>query len=86
MRITCPICGERDRREFYYQGAAEALNRPSPDAGDAAWDAYLHIRDNPCGETQDLWQHECCGAWIVVTRDTLTHAVQKVELVRKAKL
>ncbi|MCR9114722.1 MAG: sarcosine oxidase subunit delta, partial [Rhodobacteraceae bacterium] len=24
MRLTCPICGERDRREFYYAGAAVA--------------------------------------------------------------
>ena len=33
MRITCPICGERDRREFYYVGDAVALDalRPMPD-------------------------------------------------------
>ena len=34
MRIPCPICGERDRREFYYQGDALALDRPEPDAHD----------------------------------------------------
>ena len=33
MRITCPICGERDRREFYYQGAALALDRPDAGCG-----------------------------------------------------
>ena len=37
MRISCPICGERDRREFYYQGAAVMLDRPAPDAGFALW-------------------------------------------------
>ena len=81
MRITCPLCGDRDRREFYYQGAATLLARPDPEAGEDAWDAYLHLRDNPAGETRDLWHHETgCGAWLVVTRDTVTHAIHKVDL------
>lgn len=81
MRLTCPICGERDRREFYYQGDAVALERPAPDAGTEAWDSYVHLRDNPAGQTRDLWQHEGgCGAWVVVTRDTVTHAISQVEL------
>ncbi len=79
MRIECPICGERDRREFYYKGAA--LSRPAPEAGAAAWDAYLHLRDNPCGVTRELWYHEAgCSAWLVVTRDTQTHAMLGTEL------
>ncbi|MFT7595645.1 MAG: heterotetrameric sarcosine oxidase delta subunit [Paracoccaceae bacterium] len=74
MRLPCPICGERDRREFYYRGAA--LDRPDPDAGAAAWDDYLHLRDNPAGETRELWFHESgCSAWIVVARNTVSHAV-----------
>ena len=76
MRITCPICGERDRREFYYQGDAVALRRPDPDGTPEYWDAYLHLRDNPAGVTRDLWYHEMgCGAWLVVTRNTVTHEV-----------
>lgn len=87
MRIDCPICGARDRREFYYKGAAVALARPAPDAGDAAWDSYLHLRDNPAGRTRDLWQHEAgCGAWIVVERDTLTHEVFGSTLAKDAKI
>ena len=86
MRIECPICGSRDRREFYYRGDAIALARPAPDASDEDWDAYLHLRDNPAGETRDLWQHEtACGAWLVVTRDTVTHAVRAVELASDVK-
>lgn len=86
MRIECPICGSRDRREFYYRGDAIALARPAPDASDDDWDAYLHLRDNPAGETRDLWQHEtACGAWLVVTRDTVTHAVHAVELASDVK-
>jgi len=86
MRITCPICGERDRREFYYQGDAVMLARPAPDAGEEAWEAYLHLRDNPAGRTRDLWQHEGgCGACIVVTRDTVTHEVYSTALARDVK-
>ena len=86
MRITCPYCGERDRREFYYQGDAVATARPAPDADAQAWDDYLHNRDNPAGETQDLWFHEAgCGAWIVVSRNTVTHAVHETKLAAMVK-
>jgi sarcosine oxidase subunit delta len=79
MRLTCPLCGPRDRREFVYYGADDYLRRPAPDAGPEAWDSYLHLRDNPAGETRDLWYHEPCGSWLKVTRDTVTHAVHAVE-------
>ena len=86
MRITCPNCGERDRREFTYTGTATFLDRPAPDAGAEAWDDYLHNRDNPAGVTRDLWYHEIgCAAWLVVTRNTLTHEVLKTELAADVK-
>ena len=75
MRIACPCCGTRDRREYTYYGAAEFLNRPAPDAGAEAWDAYLHLRDNPAGATRDLWYHDPCATWIEVERDTTTHEI-----------
>ena len=82
MRLSCPICGERDLREFYYQGAAVMLERPAPEAGDAAWDSYLHLRDNPAGELEELWSHDAgCGAWLKVTRNTTTHEVKQAVLV-----
>ncbi len=82
MRITCPICGARDRREFTYLGAEAYLHRPAADAAPADWDDYLHLRDNPAGRTRDVWQHEMgCGAWLLVDRDTITHAVHSVQLV-----
>ncbi|MDQ7069971.1 MAG: sarcosine oxidase subunit delta [Rhodobacterales bacterium] len=84
MRIKCPICGARDRREFYYVGDAMALARPDADADAAVWDDYIHNRDNPAGMTRDLWYHESgCSAWIVVTRSTVTHEISKVELASK---
>jgi heterotetrameric sarcosine oxidase delta subunit len=86
MRITCPNCGERDRREFYYQGDALALVRPAEDAGPHAWDDYLHNRDNLAGDIRDMWFHEAgCRAWLVVDRNTATHAVYKVTLAEKVK-
>ena len=75
MRIPCPHCGTRDRREFYYYGADDYLRRPAADAAPAAWDAYLHLRDNPAGRLRDLWYHEPCGSWIAVDRDTVSHAI-----------
>ncbi len=85
MRIDCPHCGARDRREFYYKGAA--LSRPAADAGERAWDDYVHLRDNPAGATRDLWQHEAgCGAWLVVHRDTVSHEIFGVTLAREAGL
>ena len=82
MRITCPICGTRDRREFYYRGAAVATARPDPHGDDAEWEDFVHLRDNPAGVTRDLWFHESgCSAWVVVTRNTLTHEVIACDLV-----
>jgi sarcosine oxidase subunit delta len=81
MRLTCPLCGERDRREFTCLGADTYLRRPAPDAEPAAWDDYLHLRDNPAGATRDLWYHDPCGAWLAVSRDTLSHAVRAVVLI-----
>jgi len=81
MRLTCPLCGSRDRREFYYQGEAVMMARPAPDADADTWNSYLHLRDNPAGVRRELWQHDGgCGAWLVVTRDTTTHEVLDVAL------
>ncbi len=86
MRLTCPICGERDRREFYYVGDAVALDRPDREAGAEAWDDYIHNRVNPAGETRDLWYHESgCSAWIVVRRNTLTHQIYDTRLAAEVK-
>ncbi|PKP75075.1 MAG: sarcosine oxidase subunit delta [Alphaproteobacteria bacterium HGW-Alphaproteobacteria-6] len=81
MRLTCPLCGDRDRREFHYYGAEVYADRPDAGAALDAWDDYLHLRDNPAGETRDLWYHEIgCSAWIVVTRDTVSHRILQTAL------
>lgn len=80
MRITCPLCGDRDRREFYYYGSEDYLTQP--DIGDFdAIDAQLHLRDNPAGALRDLWYHEAgCGSWLRISRNTVTHAISDVAL------
>jgi heterotetrameric sarcosine oxidase delta subunit len=81
MRLTCPVCGERDHREFTYQGDAVMLERPAPGADTATWVDWLHLRDNPAGPTRELWYHEAgCCSWLVVERDTTTHAILSVDL------
>lgn len=81
MRITCPLCGARDRREFTYYGASVYADRPAEGAAPEVWDDYLHLRDNPAGEITDLWYHELgCSAWIEVTRNTVTHEISATRL------
>jgi sarcosine oxidase subunit delta len=80
MRITCPHCGPRDVREFVCLGDAN-VRRPDPSAAAALerFTAYVYLRDNPAGVHQELWYHGSgCQAWLVVTRDTHTHAIAGV--------
>ena len=92
MRITCPFCGERDLGEFTYLGDAApqrplgASGVPGPELEEAFYD-YVYLRDNPAGPHRELWQHVSgCRAWLVVTRDTRTHEVVKVEFAREVAL
>ena len=86
MRIKCPYCGERGNEEFAYLGDA-TVKRPDghiPESAEApawaAWMDYVYLRDNPMGPFRELWYHASgCHAWLVVTRDTLTHAISAVE-------
>ena len=61
------------------------IDRPDWQAEDAArqFHDYLHLRDNPAGEQSELWFHEHGDrSWLVVTRNTLTHEIVRVELAR----
>ena len=45
------------------------------------WYDAVYLRNNPRGPHEELWQHvQGCRAWVVVTRDTLTHAISAVRL------
>ena len=80
MRIPCPLCGDRDRREFYYYGSDDYMRRPE-EGDQEAMHHYLHLRDNPAGQGREMWQHDGgCGAWLVVERNMTTHEIHSVEL------
>ena len=89
MIIDHPLLGPRDAAEFVYLGDAGLIDRPDWQAEDAArrFHDYLHLRDNPAGEHRELWFHEQGDrSWLVVTRDTLTHEILRVELARDVAL
>lgn len=80
MRIPCPHCGARGHDEFAYYGDA-APSRPDPSGPDAerAFCDYVYLRDNPAGLHRELWYHaHGCQSWLVVERDTRTHAIARV--------
>lgn len=85
MLIDHPLLGPRDAQEFTYLGDASLIDRPDWQAEDAAerFYEYLYVRDNPAGEHRELWFHEQGDrSWLVVTRNTITHEIAKVELAR----
>ena len=83
MIINHPHLGPRDASEFTILGDASLINRPDwqgDDADDAFYN-YQYLRDNPAGLHRELWFHEQGDrSWLVVTRDTVTHAVIAVAL------
>ncbi len=89
MLIDHPLLGFRDASEFVYLGDASLLDRPDWQADDAnkLFHDYLYLRDNPAGEQRELWYHEQGDrSWLVVTRNTLSHEIMRVELARTVAL
>ena len=89
MIINHPNLGPRDAAEFTILGDAGLLKRPDWQADDAddAFYHYLYLRDNPAGLHRELWFHEYGDrSWLIVTRDTVTHAVLDVALARDVAL
>ena len=83
MIINHPHLGPRDASEFTILGDASLIYRPNWQASDAddAFYNYQYLRDNPAGLHRELWFHEQGDrSWLVVTRDTVTHAVIDVAL------
>ncbi|MBI1173582.1 sarcosine oxidase subunit delta [bacterium] len=84
MIINHPILGPRDAQEFVYLGDASLIQRPDGmTASIEAFHDYTYLRDNSAGPHRELWYHEQGDrSWLVVTRNTLTHEILKVELAR----
>jgi sarcosine oxidase subunit delta len=83
MRIPCPYCGPRSHDEFAYYGDATVRRPTSTGTGtgtgtgtESEFYDYVYVRDNPCGAHRELWFHQGgCHEWLVVERDTRTHAI-----------
>jgi sarcosine oxidase subunit delta len=93
MRIECCYCGVRSSEEFSYLGDAtpvrpeSLLGQTQDDAVRQRWHDYVYLRDNPAGPHRELWQHVSgCRAWLVVTRNTRTHEIMRVEIARDVAL
>jgi heterotetrameric sarcosine oxidase delta subunit len=84
MIINHPILGQRDAQEFVYLGDESLINRPDGLTASAQdMHDYVYLRTNPAGVHRELWYHEQGDrSWLVVTRDTVTHEITKVELAR----
>ena len=75
--IDCPWCGPRAEIEFRYGGQAHVAYPADPAAtDDAAWAAYVFLRDNPKGPWAERWLHSAgCRRWFNAIRDTFTNEV-----------
>lgn len=85
MIINHPLLGPRDASEFVCLGDASLMKRPNWQARNAAeqFHNYQYLRTNPAGIHKELWYHEQGDrSWLVLTRNTLTHEITKVELAR----
>lgn len=80
MIILCPHCGPRDSSEFYFRGEAPS-HRPEYDAGTTAFVDYVYGRANVAGAQKEHWYHAAgCRNWLLMERDTRTHAILSVKL------
>jgi heterotetrameric sarcosine oxidase delta subunit len=72
LLIPCPYCGPRAETEFAFGRALEG----APHREELA---VALTRTNPVGVSRELWQHVSgCRAWLVIERDTLSHAIHAV--------
>ena len=75
--IPCPHCGNRAQAEFSYERSADSVV-PLDAAPDAAV-AALYTRANLRGVEEEIWQHSHgCGAWLLIRRDRVSHAIEWV--------
>jgi len=85
MRIPCPYCGERDRQEFTVRGELPQTARPEGlDASAETMFEHVYSRKNIAGVHRELWYHGAgCHSWLVLQRDTRTHAATDVSAARE---
>ena len=88
MIIDHPLLGPRDISEFIYLGDATLLNRPNwnDKKAEDIFYKYLYLRENIAGMHKELWFHQQGDrSWLVISRNTVTHEIIKVELATEIK-
>ncbi len=86
LRIKCPVCGSRDETEFSYGGDASPARPEMTETDPKVWHDYVFLRDNPRGAHREYWHHvQGCRQWLIVERDTETHAIGGCKLARAAE-
>ena len=84
MRIPCPYCGDRDRQEFTVQGEVSTVRPDGMDVFAGAMFDYVYTRQNVAGVQREYWYHAAgCHAWLIVERDTRSHAIASVTPARE---
>jgi len=81
LRITCPICGERDGYEFVFGGEERGPRPEEATWTPQKWCDYVHMRKNIGGVQEEWWCHrKGCGLWFTIRRDTLTNRELKTSM------
>lgn len=82
IQLPCPHCGLRNVSEFRHVG--ETVSRPDPaTATPQEWRAYLYIRSNPSGWTEESWYHGSgCRRYFRLGRHTVTNETRPPGAVR----
>lgn len=72
--MVCPLNGPRNIAEFICHG--EVRDMPVPQqSSDAAWAAYIWMRENPYGVVREWWCHLATSYWFIAERDTRTDEI-----------
>jgi sarcosine oxidase subunit delta len=78
--IPCPHCGPRAQTEFAYERTTDAIVDPAAPPAEAI--RALYTRANPMGQDEEIWRHTYgCRAWMVLTRDRMTHGIEAVRAI-----
>jgi len=74
LKITCPICGERNGYEFVFGGEEQGPRPAQESLTPEKWCDYVHLRRNTGGVQTEWWSHRRgCGQWFTIRRDTLAN-------------
>ncbi len=76
LSLRCPVCNvQADETELAPGGQAH-ITRAGAEAGEAAFEAYFFLRENPMGVHLERWRHAYgCGKWFHAARCTITQEV-----------